>query len=446
MEILRLFQRRAEAGPAAGVFEPAARSAFRALGLAATAAQGEVFDAASSVRLALKLGVRKTFEADAAWLFGAAAREESDVRDAVGRLSEPAQRARERLFWFHGGAAHAPATTPAELAPAVDALLADGGAGALHDAALLALCGVVRLDPALRDVGAWARAFELWRRVFECEDFWSLLVAADLKGDYEQAVSFGEVAELRLAAPRAVAGHAAARAAGAARGGDLREAARALKLLRGAGLPASLLQEYENEVVGPAEDEVVEKLDVAFAWVSLGSLTAPPATRRNYWNQAWRRFEPLRPRLAEFAELAGADSYAGRRVFGHAASKLLRLAVSFEEVGRRPEALFVCRKALALAPPGSEESAAAEEKLGALGAGEASREMDDGGYAAALARALSEGRAPRKLFRDDPKGGKTLDDFTNKSDRAGCLTSAAVWLALAVACFGLQRCGVINTR
>ncbi|MET0622668.1 MAG: hypothetical protein ABW250_06800, partial [Pyrinomonadaceae bacterium] len=346
MALLGFFKKRVEAKPEPGVFKPAARSAFRALGLAATSARGEVFDAASSVRLALKLGVRKTFEADAAWLFGPAAREETDVRDAVGRLSEPAQRARERLFWFHSQTPRAPASNVAELSHAVEALLAGAGAEALHDAALLALCGVVRLDPALRDPEAWRRAFALWQRVFEREEFWTLLVAADLKGDYEQPVTFAEVEELRQAAPRVVTEHVAALGGEAARGGKLSAAARALRLLRGAGLPAPLLQEYENELVGPAEDLVTEELVHAFAWAGgLGFGAKSAATRRNYCNEAWRNFDKLRPRLAEFVELAGEDFYATRRVFGHAASKLLRLAVSFEEAGRKPEALVVCRAA-----------------------------------------------------------------------------------------------------
>lgn len=469
-----------EAKPAPGVFEPAARGAFRVLGLSATAARGEVFDAASSVRLALKLGVRKTFESDAAHLFGPAAREESDVRDAIGRLSEPAQRARERLLWFHTGAARAAVSNVAELALALDALLARvpeeafaaGGAGgsghadgadgaggsggarpadeataALHDAALLALCGVVRLDPGLHDAAAWARAFGLWRRVFACEEFWSLLVAADLKGDYEQPVTFAEVDELRRDAPRVVTGHAAARASQAVRRGELREAARALNLLRGAVLPAALLQEYENEVVGPAEDAATEELDGAFGWVGgLGFAARTAATRRNHCNEAWRKFEALRPRLAEFAELAGADSYPARRVFGHASTKLFRLAVAFEEAGRPQEALFVCRKARALAPPGSEELPTIESKLRALGGAGELRGLNAGEYAAALAAGPGAGRVSRKLFRDDLKGDRPLGSFSNRSDAPGCLTSVAFWLAMVVACFGLQRCGVINMR
>jgi hypothetical protein len=442
--LLKIFRERVEAKPAPGVFKPAARSAFRALGLAANAARGEVFDAASSVRLALKLGVRKTFGGDAAWLFGPAAREETDVRDAVGRLSEPAQRARERLFWFHASAPHASAANVAELSHAVEALLAGETPEALHDAALLALCGLVRLDPTLRDPEAWRRALGLWRRVFEGEEFWTLLVAADLKGDYEQPVAFGEVEELRRGAPRVVAEHVAAFGGEAARRGRLPVAARALSLLRGAGLPASLLQEYENELVGPAEDLVTEELEQAFAWAGgLGFGAKSDATRRNYCNEAWRKFDRLRPRLAEFVELAGEDFYATRRVFEHAASKLLRLAGSFEEAGRRPEALFVCRGARVLAPPGSEEADAAEARLLALGAGEEARAPKWGGYAGALA---GEWAAPKKLFRDDPKGDKTFSAVADAKDTHGCLTTAAVYAVLAAAFFGLQWCGVINTR
>ena len=366
--MIKLFPTRVEWKPTEGRFRPAARSAFRALGLAATAAQGEVFDAVSGVRLALKLGVRKTFEGDLPWL-GPVGRGESEVRDALGRLSEPAQRARERLFWFHGPVPAGPAPAVAELMRAVEAVLArgSGGAGdpggghvsaaALHDAALLALAGLARLDAALLEEGAWARAFALWRRLFEGEEFWSLLVAADLKGHYEQAVTFGEVAELRLRAPRLVSEFVAGRGFDAARAGDARLCLRALRVLRGAGLPRPLLDEYEQEAVGPFEDAAVEKLDAAFAWVGLVSVQ-DGARRRNYCNEAWRKFDNLRPRLAEFAGLAGADSYAARRVFEHAASKLLRLAEGFEAAGRREEALFVCLKARALAPPGCDGLAA----------------------------------------------------------------------------------------
>ena len=478
MFLQRFFKRLAGAGPAAspsaavrpGLFEPAARGAFRVLGLGAQASQGEVFDAASALRLALKVGVRKEFEGDAAWL-GEVRREASDVRDAAGRLSEPVQRARERLFWFHLPAPHARVSTVAELSAAVEELLkrvpvrpfgadgpegpdgrgaarlSDAEAAALHDAALLALAGAARLDPALGEGEAWARAFRLWRRLLACEEFWSLLVALDLKGDYEQAVAFGEVAELRRDVPRVVYAHAAGRARDAVVRGDLRGAARALDLLRGAGPPPPLLREYEEETVGPAEDKLTEELDAAFTWVSPSGFDLKPAAeRRNHCNDAWRRFEQVQPRLADFARLAGPGSFYARRVFEHAASKLFGLAVAFEEAGQTREALFVCLKARALAPPESEELAAAEAKLAALGAAAGLGAGSQAEYAAALARELEDARVPPKLFKDDPQGGKTLDSYSRKRDAPGCLTSVGFWLLMVGVGVGLRGCGFFNTR
>ena len=150
--------------------------------------------------------------------------------------------------------------------------------------------------------------------------------------------------------------------------------------------------------------------------------------------------------LSSLAELAGADSHAARRVFGHAASKLLSLAVSFQEAGRIAEALFVCRAARSVAPPDAEELPAIEAKLRALGEGEARGERGWEEYAGALARELAEARAPKNLFRDDPRGEKTLDSFKVSDDGAGCLTSVAFWVTIAAACFMLQWCGVIKTR
>ncbi|HWW76843.1 MAG TPA: hypothetical protein VNZ44_15700, partial [Pyrinomonadaceae bacterium] len=132
--MIKLFQKRVEWKPVRGSFGPAGRSAFRVLGLQATASQREVFDAAAAVRLALKLGVRKTFEGDLGWL-GEVARGETEVRDAVGRLSAPAERARERLLWFHGRVTNRPVSTVAELMRTVDSVLHDaaGSQGASGD-------------------------------------------------------------------------------------------------------------------------------------------------------------------------------------------------------------------------------------------------------------------------------------------------------------------------
>ena len=386
------------AGPL--TFEPVARSAFRALGVAAGASRRELSDAASRVRLALKVGVRKNFDSDLAWL-GPVAREESDVRDAVGRLSEPAQRAFERLFWFDEPPPAVNVTNVEELRRAIFSTRSVERAGpreefsALHDEALLALAGLTRLDPQLLEVDAWTRAFELWRRVFESDEFWSRLVAADLRGDFEQLVTYAEVRDLRERVPRVVSRPLAERARDAALRTDARECGRVLALLRAASLPPTLLEEYERETLGPLEDSLTEKIDVAFGWLYLMTVESRgAATVRNYANSAWRKFKAEAHELSEFVRAAGASHYAARRVLEHAASKLLLLAERFEEAGRREETLFVALRAYALAPPESEAHAKASARLRALGVPEIFQTKTVEGYAAALARELSDMRDP----------------------------------------------------
>jgi hypothetical protein len=154
----------------------------------------------------------------------------------------------------------------------------------------------------------------------------------------------------------------------------------------------------------------------------------------------------LRPRLAEFVELAGADSFPVRRVFEHTSAKLLRLAESFDTAGSSEESLYVCRRALALAPPGSEGLPDIESKLRALGDGKGLEERTLGQYAASLQRELSEVRVPPRLFKDDPRGGTVFDGGTPRSaDAVGGLTSFFFWLVMVAVGIGLRACAGSST-
>ncbi|HEV7891492.1 MAG TPA: hypothetical protein VGP08_12685 [Pyrinomonadaceae bacterium] len=425
------------------------------LGLAACASQREVFDAASSVRLALKVGVRKSFDSDLAWL-GRVGREESDVRDALGRLSEPAQRAFERLFWFDETPTVAHVPNVEELERVVSSL-PSFEADAPHDAALLALAGLVRLDPELRAAEAWARAFALWRRVFESEVFWTGLVAADLRGDFEQLATYAEVRELRASAPRVVSRPVAERAIDAAVRTDSRECGRALALLRAAGLPPTLLEEYEREALGPLEDSLTERINSAFGWLYIVTVERRgAATVRNYANDAWRKFKAVTQDLSEFTRAAGVSHYAARRVLEHTSSKLFLLSERFEEVGRREESLFVALKAHALAPPHSEARTRTWARLCALDASHGLSEKTEDEYADALAQELSDAREPEKLFKNDPEGEQTLDFFfkthADWQSRSDARNRSNLWFALLTCatfiftCCALQRCGGLSTR
>lgn len=444
LTLLNLRTERAEAAPPARRFEPLARNAFRTLGVRASASQREVFDAAASARLALKLGVRKSFERDAAWL-EPVSRTDADVRDAVGRLSDPSARAFERLFWFHSDAQIRPASNLAELRAQTDALLLEDTPQALHDAALLALAGLQRLDPALKDSDAWTRALQLWRETVEREEFWSLLVAEDLNGDFEQVVTFGEVRALRLRAPRLVSAPVAEHARDAVVRGNLRACVRAFRVLRAAALPRALLEEYERDTLGPAEDRLEEACNaIQLAPFIAGVTRAGDHREAANSTEAWNKFENrVKPALRDFFELGGPHSPYVRRALERAADKLKELAERFRSLGLHEQARSLLRESHALAPPGSDARAQIEAAIDANGlSASVSNGVDD--YAGALARELALRRVPPALPKTyEPPVVNTSNAATSSPD--GC-ASVVFWVLLIVSCFALKSCEKSTTR
>jgi hypothetical protein len=423
-----------------------ARSAFRTLGLPASASQKEIYEKASALRLAHKLGVEKTFDEDLPWL-GRLSRTEADVRDALGRLADPPQRILERLFWFHERLRVERPSNLAALRSASDRLLEGESAASLHDAALLLLASLHRLDPDFKHAPEWSSAFALWREVAEREEFWSLLVAADLKGDFEQLVTFGEVKALRERTTRLLTAYVAERAMDAVARDDFNICERALGLLRGAQLPAALLDEYLDATLGPLEDRVEQLCDSAFYW--LGLYTGGEESnggRRHFLDQAWKDFHwKVKPPLRRFFHLAGVESHRVRRTCEHAAEKLCELAAAYNRQGLPKHALFVYRQALTFAPPGSAPVPSILEGLRALDASIDIRPRSDAEYANALAAELSETRPPPKLF-DDAEFVVQTATVDRGETLKGCLGQMALYALMIAGCFMLNECGIINTR
>ena len=432
--------------PTGEPFAPLARSAFRVLGLAASASRREVNAAADSLRLSLKVGATRSFPADLPAL-GPLSRDESAVRDAVGRLADPPQRLFERLFWFHAPppSAHVAANT-LTIARAAEDSLARGGDAARHDAALLLLAGLCVADPALREREAWERAFALWADVVEGEEFWSLLVAADLKGDYEQLATFAEVRELRARAPRLVSEFLAGRAKGWAARGDFEACGRALEVLRAARLPRPLLDEYEGDILGPVEDEVESVVSSAFGEMELGKLSASAGgaeAAKDSFNRCWRKFEDdAKPALFRFARTGGVGAASVRRALAHAAAKLCELAAAYREALRPDEARAVLRQALALAPPGSAALVQVEEDMRASG-----RAVEEGAereetYAEEVSRELRARTSPepKPSAATAPAAGAGGGDTV-----LGCVMQIAFYAFMVAGCFALDKCGVIKS-
>ena len=417
---------------------PLADNAYRLLGLSCHATQKEIYAAAASIRRAIKLGVEQRSAHDLAWL-GSCERTETNVRDALSRLADPAQRVYERFYWFFD-----PQQIPAEasfpaLRESVARLRAEAQPSTAHDIALLSLAVLLQLDHELSFADEWQRTYALWKELIEAREFWSLLVAADLKGDFEQVTTFGEVRNLRGRAWRLVT----APVAELAKDGILRDdqtlTRRALTIIRRSELPPVLSDEYENEILAPVEDKFELLFAEAFrSYRYFIKSTQSVSERRATCQSALAKFEEeVKPALKKIFELAGARSLVARRVFETAADGLDELADGFESALEPAWRLKMLRRAWELAPPESATLLLIEEHLAAAGDEQERKEKTDSDYARQLRIALNRQPVPQpELFTNYIRKEEATNNFGGCS---GLFTRFVLVLLLAAfvgKCFG----------
>lgn len=381
---------------------PVAGNAFRVLGLSCHASQKEIYAAASSLRRAIKLGVERPGVHHFAWLGSLAERRtENGVRDALSRLADPAQRIYERLFWFFDPQEVASAELSfTNLEESIARLRALNQPAAPHDIALLSLAAMLELDPRLLLADEWRRTYALWKELIDAREFWSLLMASDLKGDFEQLTTFGEIKSLRARAWRLVTSPVAEIAKDGILQADQELARRALDVLRLPSLPPALAHEYENEILGPVEDEFEVLFAEAFRYYRYEVKTyQTTAERRATCDRALGKFDSLvKPALKNIFELAGVESLVTRRVFQTAAEGLDELADGFETALDNASRLKTLRRAWLLAPPESAALLLIEEHLKAAGDVQERKAKTGDDYTRQITIALREPVAQAELF------------------------------------------------
>src|ERR1700722_19154708 len=75
-------------------------NSYRVLRALANSTNSAIHKASASLKRAAKLGLVGTTEADMPVL-GEISRTETDIQTAIGRISNPLQRLKDRLFWFY---------------------------------------------------------------------------------------------------------------------------------------------------------------------------------------------------------------------------------------------------------------------------------------------------------------------------------------------------------
>lgn len=186
-----------KSGPA--IFIPHALKAnpYRVLRLSADATLSEIHKAAGSMRRATLLGLTGTTEADIP-ILGDISRTEADIRTAIARLENPAQRISDRLFWLHISAEDRASKAESNSEPINDVSWS-------HDKALLDLFAVFKnaLDDA--GVAVWVRTLKAWNNIVASDDYWATSLAVEEKGSFEPSVLPSEIEEARNDAIRLAA-------------------------------------------------------------------------------------------------------------------------------------------------------------------------------------------------------------------------------------------------
>jgi hypothetical protein len=168
-------------------------NAYRVLRVPGGASASDIHKAADSIRRGVAPGLSRTSDIDIPGL-GNVPRGDTDIRAALGRLADPAQRLTDRLFWF------------CELpAPAGAQRFSSPMDPTGHDSALRALFEAMQggLDDA--GLAAWVKALRGWHAVANDEDYWFLALIHEDEGSFERRATSADAEALRADAVRIAA-------------------------------------------------------------------------------------------------------------------------------------------------------------------------------------------------------------------------------------------------
>jgi hypothetical protein len=168
---------------------------FRVLRLPSGATATEVHTAAAAMRRA---AVLRAVEANAGDLpmLGAIPRTEADIRSAIGKLENPTQRLKARLFWFYSplGFSVAPSTSDSNLNPPPPLK----EAALLHDQALSSLYELTVDNSST--IPTWGETLRRWHHATHSGEHRRLSSTLENLGGFEPAALQAEIEDLQAEA------------------------------------------------------------------------------------------------------------------------------------------------------------------------------------------------------------------------------------------------------
>lgn len=290
------------------------RSAFRILGLAASATYAEILDAPARIRRAARLRNSTALPSDISWL-PAAPRADADLNAAIGRLQEPQARVQERLLWFHEIDPKTASVALDEWDSVADTLQRTSVLGQ-HDAALLRLASAWLLDPEVRDFPRWAHVVSAWNKLAGTAAYWEALTQTEARGGFERTASAEDIASLRLTAVEVALDGLPSAACTALGAGHLDHVERIIQLLSAPDLDVDARRALVGRILRALEDDLEQRCEQFRRWLNEAVVhdNESADANRKACDKAARDLElELEPRLTLFTRFAVSHEDGARR-------------------------------------------------------------------------------------------------------------------------------------
>jgi molecular chaperone DnaK len=305
-------------------------NAYRVLRLSANSTHSEIHKASASMRRAATLGLVGTTEDDMP-ILGEIRRSEADIQTAIGRINNPVQRLKDRLFWFYLTPKLLDARTTSRL---IEAFRDNPEAPAAlsHDKALHVL--FTALASRLDDAGTllWIRALRAWHQIVSDDSYWSLTLALEERGAFEPAAFPSEIDALRDDAVELAAEAFVVGARDALARNELPTVRRIMDALQDLAETGSWAARAQEGIVSPAAEQFQRLCGAVQEECAKKILREQGASARNksICEEALRRFRgEIEPALDRLVQLIPPEHYFIRQSREEAARCLHSIAINF---------------------------------------------------------------------------------------------------------------------
>ena len=329
-------------------------NAYRILGLPAQARWSEISQRASVLRRAAKAGIRQPSGWNLEW-YGPVEQDERSIADALGRLSNPDQRLKEKLFWVSQTDLFLSGIPTRGIRVSIQSLSESKFAESEHDAAVLALISCVSADPKIQEPERWKTMLRLWVATSASDAFWAFFIANEQAGQFEPSSDDRDFDRVQDETLSLALEPVAELIRDAISQREFDRARRGLDLIRNASLTPALVQSVEEAVLGPYENSFAQICkDIARAcWGGIKRSDASREANVQPCSGAVSRWkQEVKPRFHDFVAMAGADSPAGIRVAEEYAEFLTSLANAHTWANQWIHAEDLLNEACSYLPPG----------------------------------------------------------------------------------------------